>query len=320
MPLEWREFRIGELFEVGTGSLLVSQNLKQGSIPRISAKSDNNGILGYFDTGFNSEARHCENFISVNFFGDAFYHPYKASLEMKVHTLKLKNGTFTKSSGLFIAGIIRKNFYGKFTYGNQLSSSKLKNEDFRILLPVLPTQANSVRHCEAFKPKQSTQNDEQIACHEKSSDFSRNDKNTKSHTLQDSKICDEKSGLYEVGQGSYLPGNDRRHTEAIADLSRKAKSHALAFDLPCLLPVLDSGRQDFGDKNGALRDEARELPKVVMTEAEAKQSPFLAQKPTPTINFDFMQSFIKALEKESIKNVVLYQQRLKAAYEKVLKR
>ena len=613
---EWKSFKIGELFEVGTGSLLVSQDLKQGSIPRISAKSDNNGILGYFDTESNGEARHCENFISVNFFGDTFYHPYKASLEMKVHTLKLKNGIFTKSSGLFIAGIIKKVFYGKFTYGNQLSSSKLKNENFYILLPVLPTQANSVRHCEAlqkpkqstqndeqidchekssdfsrndeniksqtlqdskicdeksglyevgqgsylhgndrrhteaiadlsrkakshalafdymesyikeleaeriqeleaeriqeleaylkvtglndytlteqeqaalkafenlstanererervsgtpvplewreftigelfqistktqlhskadianngtiplyssdslnggivgycnttptfrvdennpyyvifgdhtrainiaktdfcitdnvkvlkpkyhnisillyifavwkkcipnlgysrhwsvakkslislpvlpthansirhceaFKPKQSTQNDEQIDCHEKSNDFSRNDKNTKSHTLQDSKICDEKSGLYEVGQGSYLPGNDRRHTEAIADLSRKAESHVLAFDLPCLLPVLDSGRQDFGDKNGALRDEARELPKVVMTEAEAKQSPFLAQKPTPTINFDFMQALIKALEKESIKNVVLYQQRLKAAYEKVLKR
>ncbi|EAH6028439.1 SAM-dependent DNA methyltransferase [Campylobacter upsaliensis] len=137
---EWKSFRIGELFEVGTGSLLVSQDLKQGSIPRISAKSDNNGILGYFDTESNSEARHCENFISVNFFGDTFYHPYKASLEMKVHTLKLKNGIFTRTSGLFIAGIIKKVFYGKFTYGNQLSSSKLKNEDFFISLPVLNEQ------------------------------------------------------------------------------------------------------------------------------------------------------------------------------------
>ena len=43
-------------------------------------------------------------------------------------------------------------------------------------------------------------------------------------------------------------------------------------------------RQDFCDKNGALQGEARELPKAVMTEAEPKQSPFLAKKPTPKIS------------------------------------
>lgn len=170
---EWKSFRIGELFEVGTGSLLVSQDLKQGSIPRISAKSDNNGILGYFDTESNSEARHCENFISVNFFGDTFYHPYKASLEMKVHTLKLKNGIFTKTSGLFIAGIIKKVFYGKFTYGNQLSSSKLKNEDFFISLPVLPTACHTER-----SEREVSQN---IESKKDFSPTAQNDKNTKSN-------------------------------------------------------------------------------------------------------------------------------------------
>lgn len=39
--------------------------------------------------------------------------------------------------------------------------------------------------------------------------------------------------------------------------------------------------QDFGDKNGALQGEARELPQTVMTEAKPKQSPFLAQKTSP---------------------------------------
>ncbi len=38
-------------------------------IPRISAKSDNNGILGYFDTTNIEHARHFQNFITVNFFG-----------------------------------------------------------------------------------------------------------------------------------------------------------------------------------------------------------------------------------------------------------
>ena len=55
-------------------------------------------------------------------------------------------------------------------------------------------------------------------------------------------------------------------------------------------------RQDFCDKNGALQGEARELPKAVMTEAEPKQSPFLAKKPTPKIS----PSSSKILELESV--------------------
>ena len=33
----------------------------------------------------------CAAFISVSFLGTVFYHPYKASLDMKVHSLKLKS-------------------------------------------------------------------------------------------------------------------------------------------------------------------------------------------------------------------------------------
>ena len=49
--------------------------------------------------------------------------------------------------------------------------------------------------------------------------------------------------------------------------------------------------QYFGDKNGALQDEARELPKTVMTEAKAKQSPFLAQKTSPLQEQDIVLDF-----------------------------
>ena len=85
----WGEFKIGDIFDIQTGSLLNSKELKNGDIKRISAKNENNGIIGSYDTEFIKEARHYENFISVNFFGDTFYHPYKASVEMKVHILKL---------------------------------------------------------------------------------------------------------------------------------------------------------------------------------------------------------------------------------------
>ncbi len=137
--IKWGEFRLGDLFEIYTGSLLSQEDLAKGDIVRISVKSDNNGVYGHFDTLKNKKARHFENFISVNFFGNCFYHPYLASVEMKVHVLKLKNRTLTKRIGLFLANQLNKCFYGQFTYGTQLSSSKLKHNNFKIQLPLKPT-------------------------------------------------------------------------------------------------------------------------------------------------------------------------------------
>ncbi|MFP6244928.1 restriction endonuclease subunit S [Helicobacter pylori] len=137
--LTWQSFRLGDLFEIYTGSLLSQEDLAKGDIVRISVKSDNNGVYGHFDTLKNKKARHFENFISVNFFGNCFYHPYLASVEMKVHVLKLKNRTLTKRVGLFLANQLNKCFYGQFTYGTQLSSSKLKHNNFKIQLPLKPT-------------------------------------------------------------------------------------------------------------------------------------------------------------------------------------
>lgn len=140
------------MFEIGTGSLLASDDLQNGNIPRISAKSENNGILGYFSTEENLNARHFENFISVNFFGadgGIFYHPYKASVEMKVHTLKIPNYCFNNRTGNFIASALKR-VLGGFGYGNQLSSTKLKELDFKIFLPVNTEGKINFKFMESF--------------------------------------------------------------------------------------------------------------------------------------------------------------------------
>ncbi len=126
------------MFDVSTGSLISSGRLKPGKIKRVSAKSEQNGIIGEFDTEFMDDARHYENFISVNFFGDAFYHPYCASVEMKVHVLTLKSNKsgFNTKCGLYITSMINKTLKGRFNYGQQLSSSKLRDGEYFIKLPV----------------------------------------------------------------------------------------------------------------------------------------------------------------------------------------
>lgn len=135
--VEWGDFRIGDLFEIWTGSLLSNDELKIWNIPRISAKSDNNWILGNYNSEGSKKSRHFENFISVNFFGTdgwIFYHQYKASVEMKVHTLKIPNIEFNIKTWNFIATVLKQSLTG-FWYWNQLSSSKLKDLNFTIQLP-----------------------------------------------------------------------------------------------------------------------------------------------------------------------------------------
>ncbi|WP_419154316.1 restriction endonuclease subunit S [Weissella viridescens] len=135
MP-EFKEFRVGELFEINTGSLLKADDLTSGNVPRISVKSTDNGVLGWYDTKGNDQARHFENFISVNFFGNAFYHSSFCSVEMKVHVLQIKGYQFNRETGLYLASVLNKYFSGRYGYGNQLSSSMLKKNSFFISLPV----------------------------------------------------------------------------------------------------------------------------------------------------------------------------------------
>jgi hypothetical protein len=54
---------------------------------------------------------------------------------MKVHTLKIPNKEFNTYTGTFIAAALKQNLTG-FGYGSQLSSSKLKEQDFKIQLPI----------------------------------------------------------------------------------------------------------------------------------------------------------------------------------------
>ena len=88
-------------------------------------------------------------------------------------------------------------------------------------------------------------------------------------------------------QGTYFATN-KSQFEAIVRLDSKlteskTDSNAHSANIDSRAAGTFQGRQDFCAKNGALRAKARELPQAVMTEAEAKQSPFLAKKPTPQI-------------------------------------
>ena len=131
----YEEFRVGDLFETSnksktkvlTGAYLSKDILNEnlGDIPRITVTSYNNGISGYYKENIDDpNYRIYENFISVSFLGDCFYQQNKASLDMKVHCLKLRDHEMNTSIGLYITTVLKK-MIQMYSYGSQLSSEKL---------------------------------------------------------------------------------------------------------------------------------------------------------------------------------------------------
>lgn len=138
----WGDFVVGELFETNgnktyTGAGIPKNNLEAGSTPRITVTDKNNGIIGYFNDTDNANYRVYENFISVSFLGTVFWHPYKASVDMKVHVLNKSKGTeLNEDRALFLVACIKKTI-ATFSYAEQLSASKLY--DLTIKLPRKPS-------------------------------------------------------------------------------------------------------------------------------------------------------------------------------------
>lgn len=137
-----KEFMLKDIFytvpfrgglQVPTGGMVSSKELKSGNTPRISVTSMNNGIIGYYADMDSKNYRVYDNCISVSFLGTVFYHPYRASFDMKVHCLKPKNHDLKRGEALYLVSCIEK-LVCHNTYGNQTSSTDLPY--MKILLPV----------------------------------------------------------------------------------------------------------------------------------------------------------------------------------------
>lgn len=134
----WKNYTIRDLFitknnlgqQVPTGTYIQKKDLKPGTMPRITVTSQNNGIDGYYE--YNDKMQISRNFISVSFLSTTFYHPYEASLDMKVHSLQLKDRPLNRFIAHFIISSLKESIADS-SYGNQLSSTDIVRKT--ILLP-----------------------------------------------------------------------------------------------------------------------------------------------------------------------------------------
>mgnify|MGYP000865774638 CR=1 FL=1 len=131
--VEWKEFKIGNVFSVSTGALLPKDILKKGKIARLTATDNNNGIFEFYEPVSHKNYREISNFISISFLGSVFYHPYRASLDMKIHAVQTPNLELNKYIAEFLVFCFKR-MASVSSYGNQLSSTDLPKK--KILLPI----------------------------------------------------------------------------------------------------------------------------------------------------------------------------------------
>lgn len=124
--LNWKSFKITDLFEIKRGSGKVS---KIGKYPQVTASARNNGVSGKSDT-----LHGCDQLtISANGApGACFYHKGKFSANSDVIIL-INNFKMTNNIGVFLATVISKSFMPKYSFGKKLGNNRLLQES--IFLP-----------------------------------------------------------------------------------------------------------------------------------------------------------------------------------------
>ena len=133
----WQEFTLNELFTIEKGERLTEADRIEGEIPLITASSYNNGITSFIDNDtFKDKKSIFEAKITVDMFGNVFYHNYRYYSDDNIHTLILKNSEIEVSeyTKLFLVCILRK-ISSKYGFGRQVRIQRLGNENIK--LPIL---------------------------------------------------------------------------------------------------------------------------------------------------------------------------------------
>ncbi len=132
----WKEFRLGDYFDIKKGKRLTSDEQSEGLTPYIGAIDSNNGVANYIG----QSAIHSGNTISLSYngsVGEAFYQPksFWATDDVNVLYFKEKNNyKFNKYVALFICTVLKNEKY-RYSYGRKWVLENMK--DTVIKLPTI---------------------------------------------------------------------------------------------------------------------------------------------------------------------------------------
>ena len=116
---EWKEYRLGDLFEIKKGKRLTSEDQTEGTTPYIGAIDSNNGVSNYIGQA----PIHEGNTISLSYngsVGQAFYQPipFLATDDVNVLYFRDKTISFNRNMALFICTILKQEQY-RYCYGRK---------------------------------------------------------------------------------------------------------------------------------------------------------------------------------------------------------
>lgn len=136
--LEWKEYRLGDIFEIKKGKRLTSNDQTEGLTPYIGAIDSNNGVANYIG----QEPIHLGNTISLSYngsVGESFYqpNPFWATDDVNVLYFKKSNNyIFNKYLAMFICTILKNEKY-RYSYGRKWVLENMKETIIK-----LPTKDN----------------------------------------------------------------------------------------------------------------------------------------------------------------------------------
>lgn len=124
--VQWRDFTIGDLFEIATGRDVIIRDVQQGNIPLISHQHENNGITKYIKPLKDRTLFNHQTTISLADRG-VFYATNQNEdfhIGTRVKALSFKQGKISKKVRLFLVSAINK-LQVLFTEYSQNATDKL---------------------------------------------------------------------------------------------------------------------------------------------------------------------------------------------------
>lgn len=146
---QWKEFRIGDLFEVIRGRSQTMRMLEEGNTPLIAAARANQGVAGYYDVSpeYSDSITVSCNGVGC---GSVFYHDGPFSITGDASVMKEKQ-TMSRASKLFIAAICDLVFSEKYSYAEKCNPAGLLEE--KVNLPATTSGDPDWAYMDSFMGK-----------------------------------------------------------------------------------------------------------------------------------------------------------------------
>ena len=130
----WKEFRLGDLFDIIRGTSRTMRMLDTGTMPVIAAARAEQGVAGYYDVSpeYTDAITVSCNGVGC---GSVFYHDGQFAITGDASVLQEKQA-ITREAKLFIAAVCDSLFFAKYSYAEKCNPVGLAEE--MIFLPSTP--------------------------------------------------------------------------------------------------------------------------------------------------------------------------------------